>query len=135
MPTIKNIIIFIVIAAVFVGAYFYFTKGSSTDTASLVSAPVNTFPINMNTPAPINNSAVAQEFLSSLLNVKNIKLNDAIFTDNAFISLHDSSIVLTPDGNEGRPNPFAPLGNDVVAPTCVSPQILNTLTNTCVDTR
>ncbi|MEI8174968.1 MAG: hypothetical protein WCG28_03390 [bacterium] len=133
MPTIKNIIIFIAIGAVFAGAYWYFTKGSSTDTASLISVSGNAVSTNTNTSAQIDNSAVAQEFLTSLLNVKNIKLDDAIFSDKAFISLHDSSIILTPDGNEGRANPFAPLGNDVVAPTCVSPQILNTLTNTCVD--
>jgi hypothetical protein len=61
---------------------------------------------------------VAKDFFALLLNVKNIKLDDAILSDPAFLSLRDSSIVLVPDGNEGRPNPFAKFGNDaVVIPT------------------
>ena len=59
---------------------------------------------------------VAKDFLTLLLSVKNIKLDDAIFFDVAFNSLHDSSITLIPDGTEGRPNPFAQFGNDNVAP-------------------
>ena len=52
-----------------------------------------------------------------LLNVKNIKLDDSIFSDIAFSNLRDSSITLIPDGTEGRPNPFAPIGSDAsVAP-------------------
>lgn len=45
-----------------------------------------------------------------LLNVKKIKLNSSIFSNTAFINLHDSSILLSPSGDEGRLNPFAPIG-------------------------
>lgn len=62
-------------------------------------------------------SSVQQEFLPILLNVKGIKLDDSIFYDPAFISLKDSSIVLVQDGNEGRPNPFAPIGYDNIGTT------------------
>lgn len=53
---------------------------------------------------------IAKNFLSLLLSVKNIKIEDSIFSDPAFVGLRDSSILLSPDGTEGRPNPFAPVG-------------------------
>ena len=133
MPKIKNIIIFIIIGAIFVLIYIFFIKQSSPDTATLISSlPSST----VSNTAEDQNSLVTQKFLTLLLSVKNIRLDDAIFSNNAFISLRDSSIILTPDGNEGRINPFAPLGSDtivIIPPTCILPQILNTLTNICVN--
>lgn len=118
MPKIKNIIIFVSIAAAFVLIYIFFIK-KTPETSTLVSSSA---PLVQNTTNVIDqNSSVTEEFLSSLLNVNNIKLNDAILFDDAFISLHDSSIVLIPDGNEGRPNPFAPLGVDNIATPIVNP--------------
>lgn len=60
-----------------------------------------------------------QDFLPLLLNVRNIKLDDSIFLDPAFQNLVDSSIVIAPEGNEGRFNPFAPFGvenNPLISP-------------------
>jgi hypothetical protein len=115
MPKIKNIIIFTAIAAIFVLGYVFFLK-PSPDEGNLVSLPATTLPdINNPTGAasgPIGAPLVAKDFLSLLLNVKNIKLDDQILSDPAFLSLRDSSITLVPDGNEGRPNPFAKFGND-----------------------
>ena len=108
MSKIKNIIILVVIGAILVLIYIFLIKAPD-ETATLVSssgvAPATT----------TTDSSVAKDFLTLLLNVKNIKLDDAIFSDSAFGALRDSSITLTPDGNEGRPNPFAPLGIDIVA--------------------
>lgn len=139
MPKIKNIIIFVIIAAIFVSVYVYFIKGSPDDAPTLVSSSENTvLPVSPSagTSATGSNPLITQDFLNLLLNVKTIKLNDAIFSDDAFIGLRDSSIILTPDGNEGRVNPFAPLGRDTVVaplpPTCTLPQVLNTATNICV---
>lgn len=112
MTTIKNIIIFIAIAVVFVFIYVYFIKKDPADTNTLVSSSGLVSSDGDVALSTEENSKVAGEFLTLLLNVKNIKLDDAIFSDNAFISLHDSSIILIPDGNEGRINPFAPLGVD-----------------------
>ncbi len=72
--------------------------------------------------ATSTNPLVAKDFLVLLSNVKNIKLDDTIFSDPAFNSLHDSSITLIPDGTEGRPNPFAQFGNDALP-------VLNTQNN------
>lgn len=115
MPKIRNIIIFIAIGAVLVLIYIFFIRASPDNTTTLVSSSGAS--AVSGTGAAGNNPSVAQDFLTLLLSVKNIKLDDTIFSDDAFKSLHDSSITLTPDGNEGRPNPFAPLGTDnVVSP-------------------
>ena len=133
MPKIKNIIIFIAIGVAIALIYIFFIKPSPEDSATLISssgAP------EVPNPASLDTSAIpTADFLNLLLNVRNIKLNNAIFSDNAFKSLRDSSIILIPDGNEGRVNPFAPIGLDdigITPRTCTLPQILNTATNTCV---
>lgn len=116
MPKIRNIIIFIVIVIALILGYIFFIKPSSSDQANLVSTTASG--VSTSTTGTINanaTSAVSGDFLALLLNVKTIKLDDAIFSDSAFSSLHDSSITLTPDGTEGRPNPFAQFGNDSVS--------------------
>ena len=113
MPTIKNIIIFVTIGTAFVLIYAFFIK-PDPPVDNLVSSSPNSLEQSAGTSN--KNAPATQEFLDLLLSVQNIKLDDAIFSDEAFISLRDSSIILVPDGNEGRPNPFAPLGADVVAP-------------------
>ena len=90
-------------------AYVYFIK-SDGDEESLVSS--SPFAFDTGAVSPGEGAVLGQEFLTLLLNVKNIRLDDSIFTDPAFATLRDSSIVLIQDGNEGRPNPFAPIGSD-----------------------
>lgn len=100
----KNIILFTVIAGVFV-LIFVFFMGDEPDPASLVVTDGAQSLNPANTTDPITT-----DFLSLLLNVRTIKLDDSIFSDRAFLSLRDSSIILLKDGTEGRPNPFAPIG-------------------------
>src|ERR1019366_5287181 len=108
MPKIRNIIIFAAIAVVFILLYVFFIKPAPQQ-ADLVSSTLPSVGTTSGSvPAPgSGNSLNTQDFLTLLLNVNNIKLDDAIFSDPAFAGLHDSSIVLTPDGTQGRPNPFA----------------------------
>ncbi len=115
-PKIKNIIIFLAIGTILVLIYFFYIK-VSPEVAPLVSS--SGIPTVSNTAAKNGDSSVTKDFLTLLLNVKNIKLDDTIFSDIAFTSLDGShSIMLMSDGNEGRPNPFAPLGtNSLVSPT------------------
>ena len=91
MPKIKNIIIYVVIAAALVLAYIFFIKAPSSPTATLISSTSGSA-----TPdtAGNGNPSIAQDFLTLLLSVKDIKLDDIIFSGNAFNSLHDSSIYL-----------------------------------------
>lgn len=123
MPKIKNIIIFISIAAVFILIYVFFIKKPATSDSNLITSSPASLPDlgGVNTGGALGNSQniVAQEFLTLLLSVKNIKLDDSIFSDVAWESLRDSSIMLMPDGTEGRPNPFAPIGVDnvIIPPT------------------
>ena len=116
MPKIKNIIIFLAIGVVFVLIYFFYIK-ASPPVAPLVSSSGASATSNV---SGSTDSSITQSFLTLLLSVNNIKLDDTIFSDSAFQSLHDSSITLTPDTTTGRVNPFAPLGTDVVVPA-VSP--------------
>ncbi|MFA6353346.1 MAG: hypothetical protein WCW93_00190 [Candidatus Paceibacterota bacterium] len=133
MPKIKNIIIFSIIAIAFILIYVFFPKSSPPE-ANLVSSGTGVTLPNMDgstNEASIKNtnSLIAKDFLSIFSNIQNIKLDDAIFSDGAFNSLHDSSIVLTPDGTEGRPNPFAQFGNDaVVSTTQTTPPDITTST-------
>ena len=66
-------------------------------------------------------SSITKEFLSILLSVKSIKLDDAVFADKAFTNLKDSSILLTSTGDEGRINPFAPIGSETATTPISSP--------------
>lgn len=125
MPKIKNIIIFVIIGTIFILIYVFFIKKSPSDDSTLISSSgipavsnTTTTGINVNI-----NTNVTQDFIDLLLSVRSIKLNDAIFSDIAFINLDGShSITLLPDGNEGRPNPFAPIGSDII----LSPEIVTT---------
>ena len=105
---IKSLIISLAILAILISLYFFFIKGEKQE-ENLVSAPA----------AVPKTPVVSGEFLSLLLNVKNIKLDDSVFSNPAFSSLSDSSILLEPDGTEGRPNPFAPFNAPAPAPTPV----------------
>ena len=113
---IKNIILFLGAGAILVLIYIFFIRQPS-DTPTLVSSSEAT----PSTTATSSNPSVAGDFLTLLLNVKNIKLDDAILSDTAFNSLRDSSITLSQDGTEGRPNPFAPFGAAATPPVRVSP--------------
>jgi len=123
VPKFRNIIIFVTILLIIFLGYFFFIRGDDTS-GTLVSAPSglpDIIPTNSAGSAPNQANLVPKDFLTLLLNVKNIKLNDMIFVDEVFLSLHDSSIVLVPDGNEGRPNPFAQFGSDPIPPVVPAP--------------
>lgn len=109
--TVKTAIIFVAIGVILILVYVYFIK-ADPEADGLLSSATSTPALSTSTASP--ETALAQDFLSLLLNVKNIKLNDTLFSDVTFTSLRDSSITLIPDGTEGRPNPFAALGSDNV---------------------
>ena len=137
MPTIKNILIFVSILAVFALIYIFVIKPKiPAPVPSLVSSTFD--PASPGASTSGVNLEETQDFLNLLLNVKSIKLDDTIFSDSAFLSVskHDSSIVLVPDGKEGRNNPFAQFGVDDVAgtpPVCVLPKVLDKINNACID--
>jgi len=125
MPKLKNILIFAAIAIVLILIAVFIMNSSSSNQASLVTS--NTSLPSTNASTTTDNSisgasASTQIFLNTLLNVKNIKLNVDIFSDPAFTSLHDSSILLVPDATTGRINPFAQFGaGDSAVPNGAAP--------------
>lgn len=113
MSKIKNTIIFTVIAILLILAYIFFIKPSPEE-QNLVSSSNKETTILTDTSTIDQNSLIAKDLLSVLLSVKSIKLDDTIFSNIAFLNLRDSSISLTPLGDEGRLNPFAPIGFETV---------------------
>lgn len=113
-PKIKNTIIFATIAVILVLIYIFFIK-KSPEEQNLISSSGDI--TSTSTETLDQNSLIAQNFLSVLLSVNNIGLNDVIFSDKSFINLHDSSILLTLPVDKGRLNPFAPIGSDVLTPS------------------
>lgn len=117
-PIIKKILIFVVILLLVLGGYYFFFLKNKTPVpeTSLVSttanAPISTAPTN--TTPTASNTYMTEDLLALLLNVRNIKIDDALFGTPAFTSLNDSTIELIQEGNEGRVNPFAPIGVDPV---------------------
>lgn len=57
---------------------------------------------------------IGQQFVALLLSIQSINLDPTLFSDPAFISLQDFSSPINQPGNEGRPNPFAPIGGQQV---------------------
>jgi hypothetical protein len=128
-PKIKNIIILVGVIIVLVLIYVFFIKKTPTPVAltSSSGAPLADTTTNGNNPA----STIGSDFVSVLLSVKNIKLDDSVFQNPAFLSLKDSTIILVQDGNEGRPNPFAPIGSEAtVAPSINTGLTVGTPTTT-----
>jgi hypothetical protein len=123
---IKNIIMFVIILVIVGVLYFVFFGGkaklapsantnNSLTTSATGAAPVNSI-INQTPVTSADATKISQEFVSQLLNLQAIKLNDDILSSLAFQSLQDFSITLIQPGNEGRPNPFAPFGADGIDP-------------------
>lgn len=116
---IKTIIIIGIVATALILIYIFLIKKSGDDVPGLTSSSETQPFTNPDTTVPMETvqttSALSRDFLTMLLSVKGIKLNDSIFSDPAFSTLHDSTILLIPDGTEGRPNPFAPIGSDLMA--------------------
>lgn len=127
---IRTIIIVVVVAGAGYAGYYYFFKakaqpagtgglattagtGAATGTATTTTNAPSLAPTG-DTSAPLD-SAVAQDFLTQLLNIQSIKIDDSIFTSKAFTTLKDFNLPIPEDTNPGRPNPFAPLGLDTAA--------------------
>lgn len=95
---IRNLILFLVIGGAISAGFYFFSQRSSP-------GPINT--ISSSSSGDIY--ATTSSGGSSL---SGIRLDTSIFSSPAFQSLRDSSIILIQKGNQGRPNPFAPIGFD-----------------------
>ena len=100
----------IILAVVLYGGYSYFFSGTA-DTGELLSR------------TQTNSIASGQEFLATLLRLKEINLTEqkSFLSDNTFRSLKDSSVIL-PEEPEGRVNPFLPIGKEAQPVVPLTPQ-------------
>jgi hypothetical protein len=118
--TLKKIIIVLVIfALVGVGASLFLGDSQGGVTNQLQSlgtgdtgAPLTQNAMTSSTVA--DTEEINREFISMLLNLQSITLTDDIFSEPAFEALVDNTVRLNQPGNEGRPNPFAPIGSDAM---------------------
>lgn len=93
----KNIIVAVLVVLVLVTGYFYFSGGTpSSDTGLLEVAQTS------------EATVVAARVLSLLNQIKSLNIDTSIFSDPAYQTLRDYSVVISPQ-NVGRANPFAPL--------------------------
>ena len=119
---IKNLL-FVLAGLVLILVYVLFFKKDNTNDSNLT---VNTNTINTADIAKVEANPIdeqlSSEILATLSSIKSITLEDKIFNSKSFQSLVDGTVLLVKDGNEGRPNPFAPIGTDASLPiTNVTP--------------
>jgi hypothetical protein len=95
-PIKKIIVISISAAFILFAVYFFFFKKT---------APVVVLDQFGN---PTQAQVVGQDLVDLLDKLQNVKLDDSIFRNQAFINLTDYAITL-PDQPRGRANPFAPM--------------------------
>ncbi len=107
---IFKIIIAVLVLAAIGGAVYYF--GYKKDGVATVTGLVSS---NTGASTGLQNSAIGEgstgsQVVAILRNLSAIKLDDSVFRNPAFALLTDISISLPPVTNQGRRNPFAPVG-------------------------
>ena len=121
----KNQKLFIGIVALLVialGAYLYFSKGSSIKqpvTSTISSTNTGSNPVALGNNAEITASSFAGSDIATMLkNISQIKLNTGILQNPSFLSLVDTTLSLPPATVSGRINPFGRSGAlDSATPT------------------
>jgi hypothetical protein len=112
----KNNTFLILLALMLIGggAYAYFSNGpdasAATGNSSLSSSNVSAAGGANEVTAGID-AQIAKDtsFLTTVTSLTKIKINTAIFSNEAFNSLEDNTVALDQPNTTGRPNPFAPI--------------------------
>lgn len=92
----KNLIIAgVVLLALIAAGYFYASRERINDNELLVGVPIN------------RDQVIDGDLLSTLGQLKRLRLDESIFSNQSFMSLTDQSKPLTPQ-TSGRINPFSP---------------------------
>jgi RsiW-degrading membrane proteinase PrsW (M82 family) len=96
----NTVIIGIILVVILAGAWYFYSKGSSSpSTSQLVST----------TPGGTATANVGANVLTILNSVSSINIDTSFFSTPAYQSLVDYSITVPPQ-EVGRQNPFAPVG-------------------------
>ena len=101
----KYLIIFAIIVALGFVAYSLLSSPTTTDTAGLQKTTMTA------SVDGTGSSDMGQDFVNQLLTIQNINFNINFFRDPVFVGLVDNHIDIEPQP-VGRPNPFAPIGQD-----------------------
>lgn len=96
-----------VLAAVAIWYGMSQTSSSATTIVTSSAAGTSNVPGGAVTPGPVDKDT--QQILEILLALRAVKLDETLFSNQAFISLKDFSTQIIPEP-VGRPDPFAPLG-------------------------
>ena len=94
----------VVIVLLFLAYSQFIAKKSATSDSALV-------PVQAATNGANQNGGAGREFVIQLLAIQSIHFNTELFGDPAYTYLHDFSRPII-DQPKGRPNPFAPIGDD-----------------------
>ncbi len=109
-PKLKNLLIILVIVIIIAIVYsMFFKKEKSPSLKS--SSPQSAQVVPSDT-----GSEYGQKFLSLLLNLQGIRLDQDLLESDAFNRLQDFTKILEPQNNQGRANPFAPIGTEEETP-------------------
>ncbi len=113
--TIKIIIVIVGVAGLAgIGSFYANSKSSvalAQSNSPLQSSTGVTAPLGEDLGS---DATISDPFLGLLLNMRNIRFDESIFSNPSFTILQDFSTTIQGDGNQGRPNPFAPIGTDAV---------------------
>ncbi len=107
MKLLKPILIVVGIIIIAVVGYSYLGKKKTPQPASGLSSTKFAGATGAKTE-----TQAGRDFLSTLLNLNTISLDNSVLASPVFSSLEDFTIKLEQQGNEGRPNPFAPVGTE-----------------------
>jgi hypothetical protein len=109
------IIVVVVLVAAFVGYTIFTADSPDMDSATLQRTTVDGAGNIVAVPSSGSNipdNDLAKTFVDQLLVIRNIELKTKFFEDPVFLGLVDNHKGINPQ-LIGRPNPFAPIGQDV----------------------
>jgi hypothetical protein len=121
MSKIRNIIIFVIILGGVIYAFNSFSKKDTSSNDQLLSVEGGDEGVLAGETVPGSAENVGQGFLDTLLSLRTIKLDRSLLDRDSFKSLRDFTKELIPQNNQGRPNPFAPIGTDIEIAPSASP--------------
>ncbi len=108
--TKKMTIMISLLAVILIGAAVYFgSRGSDAPVSTGLQSATRGVAVGTGAE-DVNEEVIGQEFLRLLSNIRNIDLDTSILVNPSFLELKDFDVEIVRLNNEGRTNPFAPIG-------------------------
>lgn len=126
---INKFFILLVITAIFIGGYLYFSNGQKSEAATtssdgaLSSTTAADASLVAGFTSPVSEKIASDiAFISKLASLNKIKIDISIFSNPLFTKLTDNNIEIAPSAI-GRLNPFALIGLNSTKGTIVAPVV------------